>query len=179
MNFGLGKKILPRFDTSSVRPFANAMVPYARTANRIAGVELGAVPIAAALSMASEKPYVMVRKASKEHGTKHEFELKALPRVKGRGTNVIITEYDLPRPTIEPHDVVIVNGEAWYTNFGEQFLGKIDPKTGKHTEYAMPELRKGFPTGNLDLGVDRDGNLLLGMMYQGGVAKFDPKAEKF
>src|SRR5438132_456168 len=72
---------------------------------------------------------------------KHEFELKTLPRVKGRGTNVVITEYDLPRPTIEPHDVIIVNGEAWYTNFGEQFLGKIDPKTGKHTEYAMPELR--------------------------------------
>jgi len=112
-------------------------------------------------------------------GMKHEFELKTLPRVKGRGTNVIITEYDLPRPTIEPHDVIIVNGEAWYTNFGEQFLGKLDPKTGKHTEYAMPELRKGFPTGNLDLGIDREGHLLLGMMYQGGIARFDPKTEKF
>ena len=110
---------------------------------------------------------------------RHEFELKTLPRVKGRGTNVVITEYDLPRPTIEPHDVVVLNGEAWYTNFGEQFLGKIDPKTGKHTEYAMPELRKGFPAGNLDLGVDRDGKLLLGMMYQGGVAQFDPKTETF
>ena len=112
-------------------------------------------------------------------GMKHEFELKTLPRVKGRGTNVIITEYDLPRPTIEPHDVIIVNGEAWYTNFGEQFLGKLDPKTGTHTEYAMPELRKGFPTGNLDLGIDREGHLLLGMMYQGGIARFDPKTEKF
>lgn len=112
-------------------------------------------------------------------GMKHEFELKTLPRVKGRATNVIITEYDLPRPTIEPHDVIIVNGEAWYSNFGEQFLGKLDPKTGKHTEYAMPELRKGFPTGNLDLGIDREGHLLLGMMYQGGVARFDPKTEKF
>jgi streptogramin lyase len=109
----------------------------------------------------------------------HEFALKTLPRVKGRGTNVIITEYDLPRATIEPHDVIIVNGEAWYTNFGEQFLGKLDPKTGKHTEYAMPELRKGFPSGNLDLGIDREGHLLLGMMYQGAVAKFDPKTEKF
>ena len=26
-----------------------------------------------------------------------EYDLKTLPRVKGRGTNVIITEYDLPR----------------------------------------------------------------------------------
>src|SRR5262249_25738746 len=90
-----------------------------------------------------------------------EIQLKTMPPVKGRSTNVIITEYDLPRPTIEPHDVIVVNGEAWYTNFGEQFLGKIDPKTGKHTEYAMPELRKGFPSGNLDLGIDREGHLLL------------------
>jgi streptogramin lyase len=112
-------------------------------------------------------------------GMRFEFELKTLPRIKGRGTNVVMTEYDLPRATIEPHDVIIVNGEAWYSNFGEQFLGKIDPKTGKHTEYAMPEFKKGFPTGNLDLGVDKDGNLWLGMMYQAGVAKFDPKTEKF
>jgi virginiamycin B lyase len=107
------------------------------------------------------------------------YELKTLSRIKGRGANVIITEYDLPRATIEPHDVIIVNGEAWYSNFGEQFLGKIDPKTGTHTEYAMPILKPGFPTGNLDLGADRDGNLWLGMMYQAGVAKFDPKTEKF
>jgi len=113
------------------------------------------------------------------NGPRFEYELKTLPRIKGRGTNVVITEYDLPRATIEPHDVVIVDGQAWYSNFGEQFLGKLDPKTGKHTEYAMPEFKKGFPTGNLDLGVDKDGNLWLGMMYQAGVAKFDPKTEKF
>jgi streptogramin lyase len=108
-----------------------------------------------------------------------EYELKTLPRVKGRGTNVIITEYDLPRPTIEPHDVIVADGTVWYTNFGEQFLGKLDPKTGKHTEYAMPVLKPGFPTGNLDLGVDKDGNLWTGMMYQAAVAKFDPKTEIF
>ena len=37
-----------------------------------------------------------------------EYELKTLPRVTGRGTHVVITEYDLPRPTIEPHDVIVV-----------------------------------------------------------------------
>jgi orotate phosphoribosyltransferase len=37
-------------------------------------VELGAVPIAVAVSLASDKPYVMVRKATKEHGTKKDFE---------------------------------------------------------------------------------------------------------
>src|SRR5437016_1688270 len=108
-----------------------------------------------------------------------EYELKTLPRVTGRGTRAIITEYDLPRPTIEPHDVILVDGMVWYTNFGEQFLGKLDPKTGKHSEFAMPVLKPGFPTGNLDLGVDKDGKLWMGMMYQAAIATFDPKTEIF
>jgi virginiamycin B lyase len=112
-------------------------------------------------------------------GSTWAYELKTMPRVKGRAAHVIIPEYDLPRATIEPHDVIVVDGTVYYTNFGEQFLGKLDPKTGKATEFAMQEFRKGFPQGNLDLGIDKDKNLWIGMMYQGAVAKFDPKTEKF
>ena len=36
-----------------------------------------------------------------------EYPLKTLPRPTGRATHVIVTEYDLPRPTIEPHDVIV------------------------------------------------------------------------
>ncbi len=43
----------------------------------------------------------------------------------------------------------------------------------------MTEVPAGLPEGNLDLSVDKDGNLWLGMMYQGAIAKFDPKTEKF
>src|SRR3989442_4681851 len=66
------KKAITRPDL--LRAIADGMAPYARDADRIAGVELGAVPIAAAVSLATGKPYVMVRKAAKEHGTKHDFE---------------------------------------------------------------------------------------------------------
>ena len=107
------------------------------------------------------------------------YDLKTLPRVKGRSTKAIITEYDLPRQTIEPHDVILVDGTVWYSNFGEQYLGKLDPKTGKHTEYPMTVPKPNFPVGNLDIGADRNGNLWLGMMYQAAVAKFDPKTEQF
>ena len=107
------------------------------------------------------------------------YDLKTLPRVKGRGTKAIITEYDLPRQTIEPHDVILVNGTIWYSNFGEQYLGRLDPKTGKHTEYAMTVPKPNFPVGSLDIGADKNGNLWLGMMYQAAVAKFDPKTEQF
>ena len=109
-----------------------------------------------------------------------EYALKTLPRPKGKATQVIYTEYDLPKPTIEPHDVVLdPEGNAWYSNFGGQTLGKIDPKTGKHTEYPVPELKKGSPVGALSLRNDREGNLWLGMMYQAAIAKFDRKSEKF
>src|SRR5437879_2693095 len=57
-----------------LRTIADGMAPFARDSDRIAGVELGAVPIATAVGLASGKPYIMVRKASKEHGTKREFE---------------------------------------------------------------------------------------------------------
>jgi virginiamycin B lyase len=107
------------------------------------------------------------------------YELKTLPRPKGRATHVIITEYDLPRSTAEPHDVIVNQGAAWYSNFGEQTFGKLDPKTGKVTEFQVPELKKGWPTGMLGLRADKDSNMWIGMMYQGAIAKFDPKAEKF
>lgn len=108
------------------------------------------------------------------------FELKTLPRPSGAATRVIYTEYDLPRDTIEPHDVVVDrDGIAWYSNFGEQNLGRLDPKTGKVTEFQIQEHKPDFPTGALGLRSDRDGNLWLGNMYQATIIKFDRKKETF
>jgi virginiamycin B lyase len=113
-------------------------------------------------------------------GTGWEYPLKTFPRPTGRATRVVYTEYDLPRATIEPHDVILDSGMVWFSEFGEQFLGKMDPKTGKVTEYPIPELKKGFPTGMLDLESGADGTTLwIGLMYQAGVAKFDKKSESF
>jgi streptogramin lyase len=108
------------------------------------------------------------------------FELKTLPRPSGAATRVIYTEYDLPRETISPHDVIVDGaGVVWYSSFGEQNLGRLDPKTGKVTEFPIPEHKPGFPTGLLGLRSDRQGNLWLGNMYQATIAKFDPKSETF
>ena len=108
------------------------------------------------------------------------FELKTLPRPSGAATRVIYTEYDLPRETISPHDVVVdADGMAWYSNFGEQNIGRLDPKTGKVTEFPIPEHKPGFPTGGLGLRLDRIGNLWLGNMYQATIVSFDRKKEAF
>jgi len=42
--------------------------------DRIAGIVLGSIPLAAALSMATGIPYIMVRKEQKDHGTKEMIE---------------------------------------------------------------------------------------------------------
>jgi streptogramin lyase len=108
------------------------------------------------------------------------YLLKTFPRASGKATRVIITEYDLPRKTIEPHDVILdADGMVWYSNFGEQAVGRLDPKTGQVTEFSVPEPKKGWPTGELGLQADKDGNLWFGMMFQAGVAKLDRKAGQF
>jgi len=113
-------------------------------------------------------------------GPTWSYDLKTLPRPKGKATQVIITEYDLPRRTIQPHDVMLDDqGAVWYSNFGEQAIGKMDPKTGKVSEFQVPLNKPGFPTGELGLDMDKAGNLWFGMMFQGGVAKFDRKTEQF
>jgi virginiamycin B lyase len=108
------------------------------------------------------------------------FPLKTEPRLTGRSTRVIITEYDLPNPLIQPHDVVLDReGMVWYSDFGQMFLGKMDPKTGKVTQYPIPVVKPGWSEGTLDLEFDRDDNPWVGVMYQSAIAKFDRKTEKF
>jgi virginiamycin B lyase len=108
------------------------------------------------------------------------YPLKTLPRLTGKSTHVIITEYDLPNPQIQPHDVMLDRqGSVWYSDFGQMFLGKMDAKTGKVTQYPIPEVKKGYPVGTLNLEFDKDDNPWVGVMYQSAIAKFDKKTETF
>ncbi len=109
-----------------------------------------------------------------------EYELKTFPRPTGLGTRVIMTEYDLRRPETLPHDAIVdEDGMVWYGDFGSQYLGRLDPSTGDIIEYAIPETKPGVPGGSLDLNFDPDGNIFLGMMYQGVIMKFDRATEEF
>ena len=109
-----------------------------------------------------------------------QYPLKTLPRPKGKATRVIITEYDLPRPETLPHDVAADSaGMIWYGDFGSHYLGMLDPKTGKVVEYSIPVTKPGAPLGSLDLVFDKEGNIWMGTMYQGSLAKFDRKTQKF
>jgi virginiamycin B lyase len=113
-------------------------------------------------------------------GSDHEgYSLKRLPRPKGRATHVIVTEYDLPRKQALPHDVIVdPDGHAWYSDFGNQFVGELDPKTGKVIDYALPLLRDDQPRGSLDMEFDPNGNIWVGMSYQAGASMIDRKTKE-
>ena len=104
------------------------------------------------------------------------YSLKTLPRPTGDSTRVIITEYSLPRPTIEPHDIVRdKDGNVWYTDFGEMFISKFDPKALKLTEYPIKTFKPDAPVGLLSLAFDKEGMLWFDTMYQGSLGTLDPK----
>ena len=61
-------------DPKVLRLMGDGLAKKLGTAQRIAGMELGAVPLAAAAALASGVPFLMVRKKAKEHGTASRIE---------------------------------------------------------------------------------------------------------
>ena len=110
-----------------------------------------------------------------------KFPFKTAARPAGAATRVVITSYDLPRKSMQPHDAVRgPGGYVWISDFGGNSLTRLDPRTGEIKEFPYPALRpEGYATGNLDVELDEDGNIWLGLMNQTGIAKFDPRTETF
>lgn len=65
-------------DPSVLREIGKAMAPHVGE-SKIAGMVLGAVPIAVAVSLETGRPFVMVRKEPKDHGTKELIEGDVVP----------------------------------------------------------------------------------------------------
>ena len=113
------------------------------------------------------------------------YELKTLPRPKGKATRVIMTQYDMPRKDTVPHDLdVDMTGTPWYGDQTRMFVGKLDPKSGIFTDYPLPPLPPGRVGGISDTHVDRDGHLWFpitiptGSSHFGYPAQFDTKTQQ-
>lgn len=61
-------------DPARLRMLAEAMARRVGNAERLAGMELGAVPLVVALALRTGRPYLIIRKAVKDHGTRQRFE---------------------------------------------------------------------------------------------------------
>jgi len=134
------------------------------------------------------------------------FKQQARP-TSPEATNLVVTEYALPRGGerelymirgdhrfVWPHDVIVNDKYAYYTNHFSYVLGRVDRKTGENVEipFTLPEGagragnnnraemdgRPGDPGGGAhELQFDRGGNVLVGM--DNGIVKYDPKYDKF
>ena len=110
------------------------------------------------------------------------FELKTLPRPTGKATRVIVTQYDMPRADTVSHDLDLDSkGTIWYTDESRMFFGKMDPKTGKFTEWTVPPVPAGDIPGTRDIQVDKDDNVWFPRRMPGpaiAMTKFNPRTEE-
>ena len=143
----------------------------------VPGPTLGIRRIPTQAELKSTGEYLATINLSK--GPDWSYPLQTLPRPKGRATHVIITTYDLPRSEAMPHDAITTaDGHVWYSDFGYQYIGELDPKTGKVTDYKFPVLKPREPKGFLELQTDKQGNVWAAGMYQALIAKIDGKTKK-
>ena len=66
---------------------ASALTERVGDAQRLAGMELGAVPLVVAVALRTGLPYVVIRKAAKAHGTQQRYEGEFVP-----GERVLVIE---------------------------------------------------------------------------------------
>ena len=72
------------------------------------------------------------------HNGTWNYELKTMPRPKGKETDVVYTTWDLPA-TARPHDTrIAADGTIWFNHFNDNAIGRLDPKTGEVKEWHWP-----------------------------------------
>ncbi len=74
-------------DPGRLTVLARALATHVRPGDRLAGMELGAVPLVVATALETGRPYIVIRKATKEHGTRQRFEGEIPP-----GATVLLIE---------------------------------------------------------------------------------------
>jgi virginiamycin B lyase len=74
-------------------------------------------------------------------GPKSEYApIEPFPRPAGIATRAIVTEYEIPWALANIHDIAgDAQGNIWFNINRSPFVGKLDPKTGRVTEYRLPE----------------------------------------
>ena len=101
--------------------------------------------------------------------------LHHLPPVRGVSTRVVVTEYELPRQLLAPHDVHgDSQGIIWYTPHRSPYIGKLDPRTGVVKEYRVPDTPGALP-GTHRVWVDKNDIVWLSENWAHNLTRFDPK----
>ncbi len=106
--------------------------------------------------------------------------LRVFPRPHGPATRAVITEYELPRVLLTPHDVSgDSKGNIWYSSHRTPYMGKLDPATGIVKEYQVPPTTAGVLPGTHRIQVDKHDVVWASENWAHTLVKFDPVTEKF
>jgi virginiamycin B lyase len=109
--------------------------------------------------------------------------LAYLPREHGRATRVVVTEYELPRELLAPHDVAgDSKGNIWYSAHRSAYAGVLDPRTGVVTQYRIPDKEIDTPgalPGTHRVWVDKNDIVWFWEPWDNYLTALDPKTGKF
>jgi virginiamycin B lyase len=113
------------------------------------------------------------------------YKLTASERPSGAATRAIVSVYPIPRQPSAIHDLdVDRKGRVWYGNSRWDYIGRLNPQTGRFAEWPAPNFMP-FPTdgtqhrsGVLDIQVDPNGDVWPAI---GGsrAAKFEVRSQKW
>lgn len=108
-----------------------------------------------------------------------DIPFDVIPGPRGKATRVIVTEYELPRLLLAPHDVCgDSKGNIWYTPHRSPYIGKLDPHTGVVTEYRIPTTPGALP-GTHAVWIDQNDIVWISAVWAHQLLSFDPRTEKF
>ena len=173
-----------RYDERSWRLLVRRMVRYSgspliHAATTPPGADAGERPGRSGFSVQVEEDVIAPWLARVRGPDSKDMPFQVLPGPRGAATRAIVTEYELPRLLLAPHDVSgDSQGNIWYTPHRSPYIGKLDPRTGIVTEYRVPKTPGVLP-GTHSVWVDKNDIVWLSENWAHTLTKFDPRTEQF
>jgi len=106
------------------------------------------------------------------------FDMFGTNKMASIDSNMKVTEYALPNAASRPRRIAITSDDAiWYSDFSRGYIGRLDPATGKVTEWASPSGPKSEPYGIAV--IDDIIWYVEANAKPNGLVRFDPKTQAF
>ena len=128
-----------------------------------------------------EREELLVKWLSRVRGSdSQDAPMRVFPRPHGAATRAVITEYELPRVLLAPHDVSgDSKGNIWYSSHRTPYMGKLDPATGIVTEYEVPPTPAGILPGTHRIQVDQHDIVWASENWAHSLVRLDPATGRF
>jgi virginiamycin B lyase len=104
---------------------------------------------------------------------------RPFPRPAQSSTDVVITEYELPRRFLSLHEVSgDSKGQIWYSSHRTPYVGVLDPRSGIVREYKIPAIPGTFP-GTYKVGITSKDIIWFSQNWAHRLTRLDPATGEF